>query len=308
MKYPKPFYRSGRDAWVVQVGGRQLTLAKGRANEAAAWERYHAIMAEQGREPAPTPLAALPVADLKPYHLEAWLEAHRWSDSTRRGAITMVKAALNWCARQGHIPANPLRDVSRPRMARRTRTVAPAERVAIREQFDPAFADFLDAMSWTGARPGEIMRLEAAHIDWEAAYAELHGKTTGKTGEKIGLSLIPSMVALCRRLADRNPTGPLFRNSRGQPWKPNAVRCRMMRMRKKAGISGVNAYTYRHSYVTDALQNGVPIADVAALVNHRDIRTTMGYNHLTDRREHLRRQAAKAAGDDSGSSTPGAGR
>jgi integrase len=330
MRYPKPFYRTGRDAWVVQLGRRQLTLARGRENEPEAWKAYHRLMAAEGQAaPSEDMTVALAcdlfldraeqetsagnyqqyriklqdfcdhhghrrVTDLRIKHLDAWIKAHSWSASTVRGGITAVKACLNWCVRMGHVGSNPLKDAPRPKMGRRTRTVAPQEREIVRGRFDEAFRDFLDALTWTGARPGEVMHLEASHIDWVARHASLPGKTTDRTGLPVGFPLVPPMLELCRRLAEVNPTGPLFRNRDGNPWTPNAVRCRMRRMRSRLGIAGITAYTYRHSYVTDALQRGIPLADVAALVNHRDIRTTMNYNHIDERMDHLRSQAERA--------------
>jgi integrase len=311
--------------------------AKGET-EADAWKAYHRLMASLGRAAVKDDLTielaldmfvvharqsisadaadqyaakcqdftnycgSSRVADLRAVHVQQWIDTHRWSDSTKRGAITALKVALNWCAREGHISANPIKDMKRPKMGRRERIVSAGERAIIRNAAGAVFADYLDAMTWSGTRPGEIMRLEARHIDFETGFAALPGKTTAATGEMIEFPLTPPMRALCQRLAEKYRKGPLFRNSDGDPWTPNAVRCRMRRLRlrlKKKGIdiSGVTAYAFRHTYATDALERGVSLADLAALMNHKDIRTTMNYNHLKTRRDHLSRQALKATGE-----------
>jgi integrase len=335
MSYPKPYYRKQRQSWCVQLGPKdQRTLVHGpRAEtEAEAWRRYHALMTGLGREvpagdltltvafdmfleharatvkPASFDqyriklqdladrIGQLRLSELRASHVAEWLAARDWSDSTKRGAITALKVCVAWCTRRKFLAEDPLKGVKRPRMGRRERIVSPEERARIRDEFDDGFGDFLDALGWTGARPGEIMRLEARHVDQEATYASLPGKTTDATGDPIEFPLVPPMLELCRRLAEANPTGPLFRNRDGDPWTENAVRCRMRRMRERLDIKGVVAYTYRHSFATDALERGVPLADVAALMNHKDIRTTMNYNHVNQRKEHLRRQAEKAVG------------
>jgi integrase/recombinase XerC len=51
--HAKPFFRTSR-GWYVQIGKQQLKLADGPKNadtEAAAWERYHAVMAERPKPP-----------------------------------------------------------------------------------------------------------------------------------------------------------------------------------------------------------------------------------------------------------------
>lgn len=338
MKYPKPYFRSQRDSWCVQIGTRQVTLAKGKANKAEAMREYHRVMAEAGVE-VPRPKRAevpvfeavdrfleaaqrrvkpntfeqyrikladltagvgrLPLARLTLKHLEDWLAAHEWSNSTRRGAVAAVKVWLNWCVREDLIDGSPAAGLRRPKMARRERILAVEERAAIRARCNDSFGELLDALTWTGARPGAVWSLEAKHVDWSEGIARLPGKTSDATGELLTVHLVPKMLELCRRLAERYPTGPLFRNSDGEPWNRNSVRCRFRRLRARlkaegVDISGVGAYTFRHTFATDALERGLGIADVAALMGHTDIRTTTNYAHLHQRRSHLRKQAMKA--------------
>ena len=337
--YPKPYWRSQRGTWCVQIAGKQITLAKGQESRAEAYREYHRLMATEGEgestEPALVMESVLAFLDhakatikkasydqyrikladfvkthgtirldkITTKHVAEWVASHKWSQSTRRSAITAVKTWLGWCVRKGMIGVDPVKHMKRPRQTRRERTLSPAERTLARGEFTDGFGDFLDAMGWTGCRPGEIMRLEAAHIDWDRGYAALPGKTTEATALLIEFPLVPPMLALCHHLAAVHPIGPLFRNRDGNPWTISSVRCRMRRLRTRvkrlypdADLSGVTAYTYRHSFATDALERGVPITDVAALMNHRDIRTTMNYNHLSSRYEHLKRQAEKASG------------
>ena len=41
--FPKPFFRTARKAWFVQVGSRQVKLAQDRDD---AFQRYHELMAD----------------------------------------------------------------------------------------------------------------------------------------------------------------------------------------------------------------------------------------------------------------------
>ena len=54
-KHAQPWYRVGRDAWFVTLGGRQHRLARGKANEAEAYKRFHALMLSQGQTTASDP-------------------------------------------------------------------------------------------------------------------------------------------------------------------------------------------------------------------------------------------------------------
>jgi integrase len=85
--------------------------------------------------------------------------------------------------------------------------------------------------------------------------------------------------------------------TRGKPWTRNAIRIRFRRLRKRLGLpKGVVAYTYRHSFCTDALEKGVPIATVAELMGHVDSKMVSAvYSKLSQRRQHLSDMATKAA-------------
>ncbi len=102
------------------------------------------------------------------------------------------------------------------------------------------------------------------------------------------------MVKLTRELVARHPGGPLFRGPRGdRPFSRNGIRCRFRRLRQKLPqLAGVTAYSYRHTFATDSLENGVGLAEVAELLGHADTDQLMKhYQHLSQRREHLRQVA-----------------
>ena len=42
MRQPKPYFRKQKQAWYVQIDGRQISLGR---DEQAAWNRYHELMA-----------------------------------------------------------------------------------------------------------------------------------------------------------------------------------------------------------------------------------------------------------------------
>jgi integrase len=80
--HAKPFFRTGR-GWYVQLGKKQIKLCDGPQNsetEAAAWERYHQIMAESSAGPS-APKISPPedgplVAEILDKYLD-WCQRHR---------------------------------------------------------------------------------------------------------------------------------------------------------------------------------------------------------------------------------------
>ena len=242
----------------------------------------------------------LQASQLKPFQVTQWLDRHAgWNDGSRRCAITALKRAFNWSVDEGVLPANPVKKVHKPPVKSRDRILKPQEKNQLLGAIkDQPFRDFVFALQETGGRPSEVARVTAADVDLEQGVWLLHKhKTRKKTGRPRVIYLTPAMVELTRRLVEKHPTGPLFRGPRGgKPFTRNSIRCRFRRLREKLPhLAGVIAYTYRHTYATDALENGVGVAEVAELLGHQGTDMVMRhYQHLREKREHLRQAAIKA--------------
>jgi integrase len=240
-------------------------------------------------------LKAKRVSDLIPNHVTRWLQGKGWNSTTRNRAVSSVKRALNWCVSEGLLPENPLRSVKKDRMLRREKTITPEERAKIdAEVKDEAFRHFLFAMGQTGARSMEVRIVTAADVrDGEWVF---RSKGFDRTGKLRHIYLTRPMAELTNVLCEKHPEGPLFQNSRGKPWTHNAIRIRFRNLRKKLGLpAGVVATAMRHTYITDALEAGVPIATLSELAGHSSTRMIeQTYSKLSERKEHLRAAAEKA--------------
>src|SRR5262245_2107039 len=335
MRFPKPFFRASKGAWYLQLGKRQISLGKDRDEAFERYREILLHEQGQTAEPALRRLTvaqvfdlflewssghndprtydwyrtflqdfsdrhgSLEAAKLKPFHVTRWLDSHRgWGEASRRCATIAVKRAFNWADEQGVLRPNPLKGLRKGPPKRRERTLTPEEREQIlRAGRGRPFKEFLQAMQETGCRPSEVAKVTAANVDLACGLWVLpEHKTRKKTGKPRLIYLTPAMVELTRKLVERHPEGPLFRNSRGKPWTRNALRCRFRQLRRKfPKLKGVVCYTYRHSFATDALENGVGVAQVAELLGHTSTdMVSQHYQHLRDRREHLLQAAVQA--------------
>jgi integrase len=238
-------------------------------------------------------------AEVRPFHVTCWLDSHPTWKGCRPNAIAAVKRAFNWATAEGLLDRNPVAGVRKPPPGRRDRILSQAERDEILAAIkDEEFRTFVVAMQETGCRPSEVARVTAADVNLDAGVWVLKKhKTAGKTRRPRVVYLTPAMVELTRKLVARHPDGPLFRGPRGgRPFTRNGIRCRFKRLRKKLPhLAGVVSYSYRHTWATEALVNGVGIAQVAELMGHAStemVSTT--YGHLADKLGHLRDAAQKA--------------
>lgn len=241
------------------------------------------------------------VASLKPHHVTKWIDFEGYKEGAKRAAITSIKRALNWAAGEGLIDSNPLANIKRPPVGRRDQLVSNADRVRILESASPQFRTFLVVLSELGCRPQEVRTVTAERFVPEAD-AWVFPPSKHKTGERTGRSrivvLTPCMNTLTKILAAHRPSGPLFRNEDGEPWTSNAVRCAMRRLRERLDLpKGTVAYSFRHTFTTDGLSNGVSSAIMAELLGHRG--TSMidrHYGHLDQRTQQLKESLRKVKG------------
>jgi integrase len=199
--------------------------------------------------------------------------------------------------------------VKKPPQRHRDRILTPEERkeilAAIRDQ---PFREFVFAMMETGARPGEVRKVTAAHVNLDLGiWVFKEHKTAKRTGKPRIIYLNAAMVELTRKLIEKHPTGPLFTTFRRvrvngvlteRGFTKNGVRCRFRLLREKLPhLKGVISYTARHSFATQALVNGVGLAHVAELMGHVDTSMVVShYAHLAGNVAHMREMANKATG------------
>lgn len=325
---PKPWYRKDRKSWFVTIDGRRHNLGP---NRKLAFQSFHEMMARpQKREVPSESMAAtidlfldwalrhrakrtyewylqrtqwflatvgdLTIGQLKPYHVQQWIDAHpSWSDTHRRGCIIAVQRPLRWAVKMGYIDSNPLEHIEKPQAGRRDEIVTEDEFNAIMELVrDDPFRELLTTAWETGCRPQELFRVEARHVDLE------HGrwvfpKEEAKGKKRIRIVYLPEKsLAITRRLMLKSPEGPIFRNTRGTPWCAYSTGCRFLRLQKQLGRRYC-LYLLRHSFATRLLERGVDALTVSVLLGHSDT-TMLGkvYQHLSHNPAHLKEQLNRA--------------
>jgi integrase len=239
--------------------------------------------------------------DLKPLHVTRWLDAHPGWNGSRRNAVVAVKRAFNWADAEGLLQPNPIKAVKKPPQRHRDRILTPEERQEILAAIkDRHFREFVFAMMETGARPGEVRKVTAAHVHLDlGVWIFKEHKTAKRTHKQRIIYLNEAMIELTRKLVAMYPEGPLFRGPRSKRGNTrNGIRCRFRRLREKLPhLAGVISYTMRHSFATNALVRGVGIAQVAELMGHVDTQmVSQHYAHLAGNIQHMREAANKATG------------
>lgn len=305
-KFPKPFFRQQRQRWYVQIRGKQINLGPDRDEAFRLYhemmgngtkpkssisivpgetvvglidtfldwcfkhkaERTYDWYVEKSTSFVRTLPAGLTVDQLKPFHVQEWVDAHDdWAPGQKRGCITAIQRVFNWAVRQGRIDRSPVRFMEKPEQGQRDTVISPEtfqKILAVVHSDD--FRDLLTVCWETGCRPQEIVRVEARHVDlaqsrWVFPPAEAKGKKRTRC-----IYLTPTALEITKRRMKQFPTGPLFRNRQGKPWRPNAISCSFVRIQIALGRQELK----RRRYKVDSAEVHMLAADLRR--RGRDIR------------------------------------
>lgn len=233
----------------------------------------------------------LRVCDVKRLHLARIEQALRPSHSptTVKDTIATVQTVFGWAVRHDLLSDNPLARHQKPQARMRTRTITPAEFVALMRNSDPPFRRVLITLRKTGCRPGEVRNLIWDWVDLENGYWILpdHKTITRQRQFKPRIIPLPAPIwKLCHWLAreSHQPADHVFVSQHGHPYSKDCLCRKMARARKRAKIE-VKAgerlvlYSARHTFATEA-SGKVSDIELAELMGQTDIRTTRRYIHL----------------------------
>lgn len=244
----------------------------------------------------------LRISELAPKHVTDWIASNpTWGPSAQRHAIITVNRIANWSLSERRITENPFRGIKKPSGKRREELI-PSEmhELMVRTagsqkgsgKIDRQFRLVLVALRHCGGRPQDVANVRIEHCSDDRWTVHEH-KTKRHTGRPRIVYLSPCLQTITKMLSWNRSSGPLFRGRRGS-LTTNAIGCRIKRLREELGISDVVAYSYRHTYITDAMQRGVDIATVAELVGTSVSMIQRHYGHLERKGDHLRNAAIRA--------------
>ena len=229
-------------------------------------------------------------------HLELWardMEAHGRAASTVARRLSTVAGFYRFAVIDGLVEHSPAEFVRRPKIDTESTTLgldrmelgAFIAQGAAGSPVDHAVACLLGLL---GLRVSE-----ACGIDIDDLGIQRGHRTVTVLGKGSKLAVIPMPPRVARAVdmaAGERRSGPLLLAQSGLRLNRHAATRIVRRLAKKAGITkSISPHSLRHSFITAALDAGVPLRDVQIAARHSDPRTTTRYDRA---RHNLDRHAS----------------
>ncbi len=223
------------------------------------------------------------LAKVRTQHILAWRDGLPLAKASANRTLTALKAALNLAVRRRRVSASAAlewADAKPYRASGRRRDLfldVRQRRALLAAAGEGALRDLLEAATLTGARAGELVNATRSQFDGRTGSMTFDGKTGART-----VPLGPPALALLKRLAQgKLPGARLLVRDDGKPWAHSDWDELVRAAATAAKLpSGTCLYTLRHSFITQAITDGMTTLDVARLVGTSIGMIEKHYGHL----------------------------
>ena len=214
-------------------------------------------------------------------HLRHWLAkelSRGLSEKTVSGDRDTMCSFFGWLHREGLIPRNPcanLEPIKVPKVIRR-----PFDSVEIELMKEACGSNarnkaIICFMLASGVRISELIQLNRDDIDFQNKECIVFGK--GAKERTVYLDDV-AISMLQRYLDTRKDTKPALFPGRGSDrMTDNGVRAMMKRLEAASGVENIHPHRFRRTMATAMSKKGMPVDEIAILLGHEDVRTTMKY-------------------------------
>jgi len=225
----------------------------------------------------------VPIRSITVYHLRRYLmelKSRDCADVTIEGVREVFSSFFNWLQKEQLISNNPCSNLAPIKCMKKEKL--PFSRVDIEKlkekcecNRDKAIICFLLC---TGCRISEVTQLNITDIDFDKKQCKVLGK-----GNKERVVYIDDVTILMlkRYFSERTDNLPaLFVGKGTERLTPAGVRFMLNKLAKQANVDHVHPHRFRRTLATNLIYHGMPIQEVAKILGHEKLDTTMKYVFL----------------------------
>ncbi|MHB8467925.1 MAG: tyrosine-type recombinase/integrase [Acidimicrobiales bacterium] len=229
-------------------------------------------------------------------HVELWartMEEPGLARTTIGRRLSTVVGFYRFAVIDGLIEHSPAEYVRRPKIDTESTTLglectelgAFIAQGAAAGPTDHALACLLGLL---GLRVGEVCSINIEALSYERGHRTV--TVLGKGSKLAVIPLPPRVARAVDQAAGDRTDGPLLLTRAGNRMNRHAATRIVRRLAARAGVTKrISPHSLRHSFITAALDAGVPLRDVQIAARHADPRTTTRYDRA---RNNLDRHAS----------------
>ena len=220
------------------------------------------------------------IRDINAHHIREFFAREQERgicDTTIEGYREVFSGFFGWLDKEKLISKNPITNIEPIKCKKKERLALSFTDVELlrRNCNNLRNSAIINLLLSSGCRISELVGLNKDDINLDENEGIVLGK--GNKERTIYMDDVASMT-LKEYLASRNDTSEaLFVNRFGDRLLQSSIREMLNDLAKKAGVEHVHPHRFRRTAVTNMLNRGMPIQEVAIIVGHERVDTTMKY-------------------------------
>lgn len=228
----------------------------------------------------------VPVLDAERWHIETYdrqVEASGLKASTRQRKLIAIAGYYRYAEEEGVIAASPGRHIRRPRVPQMSESgwlqrfeIGPF--LAAADARGPQHAALCCLLVLNGLRVSETVDASLEGLAVAGGHRTL--TIVRKGGKNAEVPLAPRTFRSIMLAKGERDIGPLLLDQLGQRMTRHTAARAVRLVAARAGITRkIGPHALRHTYITLALDAGVPLRDVQLDAGHAHPTTTIRYDH-----------------------------
>lgn len=225
----------------------------------------------------------LPMGKIKVGDIRNYLTAEKdrgLADRSLHGARDIFSSCFGWLHREGLISRNPCGNIKGIKYADKIRVPFSETDIELMKEACDCIRDrtIIAFLLSTGARISEVCALNRDDIDFHEMECVVMGK--GSKERTVYIDDVAGMM-LKRYLKSRTDGGQaLFVGRLSERLTDNGIRKILKRVEAASGVENIHPHRFRRTLATSLINRGMSIQEVARILGHSKIDTTMQYIYI----------------------------
>lgn len=207
----------------------------------------------------------------------AQLELNGMKAISVEGIRSVITSFFGWLHKEGFIETNPSANLGKVKCKKEIKKPFTKAEVEILKSNCDSLRDraIIEFLLSTGCRVSEVCNVNINDINFEKQECKVLGK-----GNKERIVFINDVCKLHLKMyinsrEDDHPA--LFIGKGTVRLEDGGIRCMFRKLSKKCGIENVHPHRFRRTVATSLINRGMQVQDVATVLGHNNINTTMTY-------------------------------